>query len=164
MTILIIIAAVLVLLFVGGTLELARFTQGLSQRSLQRYVVSLSDVDLTTLMQVGAGKAIPLILTQVVPNPQTSPLSVARNYRGLLKELFDEPPSHLSLAGYLAGRYASQVLKRIEGPMSRATVLAEFQKRPAIDLGGYAIDFHDRLRGSLFVTQTLLTADGRLVG
>lgn len=153
-----------VVLFFGGSIELARFAQGLGQRGLQRYVVGLSDVDVPTLLQVGVGKSVPLILTQVVPNPQSSPIAAVRNYRGLLKQLFDETPSPISLAGYLAGSYAAQVLKRIEGPLARTTVLAEFQKRPGIDLGGFSIDFRDRSRGSPFVTQTMLTGDGRLLG
>ncbi|HEY1394452.1 MAG TPA: ABC transporter substrate-binding protein [Methylibium sp.] len=154
-----------ILLFLGGTLELAQFTQALSRQNLQRYVVSLADVDVPTLMQVGTGKAVPLILTQVVPNPQTSSLPVVRNYRAGLKRLFDESPSQVSLAGYLAARYAAQVLLRVEPSASRARVLAEFQKRPAADLGGFNISFAaSQRRGSTFVTQTLLGPDGRLIG
>lgn len=152
-------------LFLGGAPELARFTQGLAQAKRQRYVVSLADVDMSTLLQMGPGKSVPLILTQVVPNPQSSPLPVVRNYRALLKQLFDESPSPMSLAGYLAARYAAQALARFEAPPSRSQVLAELQKRPAIDLGGFAISFGaGQRRGSQFVAQTMLTADGRLVG
>ncbi|MGA0612745.1 ABC transporter substrate-binding protein [Caldimonas sp. KR1-144] len=152
-------------LFLGGAPELARFTQGLAQAGRQRYVVGLADVDMTTLLQIGPGKSVPLILTQVVPNPQSSALPVVRGYRALLKQLFDEAPSPMSLAGYLAARYAAQAIGRFETPPSRAQALAELQRRPNADLGGFAISFGSgQRRGSQFVAQTMLTADGRLVG
>lgn len=154
-----------ILLFLGGTLELSRLTLGLSQHRPGRYVVSLSDVDVPTLMQLGSVKSVPQILTQVVPNPQTSSLPVVRNYRGILAKLFDESPSHISLSGYLAARYATQVLARLDGTPTRDQALAEFQKRQPADLGGFAISFSaQQRRGSSFVTQTLLTGDGRLIG
>lgn len=153
-----------VVLFVGGSVELARLSQGLSERRMQRYLVSLSDVDATTLTQIGTGSTTPMILTQVVPNPQTSALPVVRSYRQRLKELFDEPPTPVSLAGYLAGRYARHVLSRIEGPLNRASVQAAFRRRPMVDLGGFVIDFTGQSRGSSFVTQALLTGQGRLIG
>lgn len=153
-----------VLLFLGGTIELAHFSQALGRRGLQRYVVSLSDVDAPTLLQIGTGRSVPLILTQVVPNPQTSSVPIVRHYRQLLQQLFEEAPSHISLAGYLAGRYATQVLQRVRGGYTRAAVLAEFRRRPAMDLDGYRFDFTRRERGSAYVGQTMLTDGGRLIG
>ncbi len=153
-----------VLLFVGGTLELARFTQALAQRRLVRYVVSLADIDVATLVQLGSGKAVPLIVTQVVPNPTTSNLPAARKYRDQLKLLFEEAPSPVGLAGYLAARYFTQVLARIEGPVTRTAAQQAFSRRPEADLDGFGIRFSaGSSRGSRYVTQAMLTADGRLV-
>lgn len=156
--------APVVMLFIGGTLELARFAQGLSARGLHRYLVSLADIDVGTLAQLGVGRAVPLILTQVVPNPQGSALPALREYRALLQAQFDEKPSHMSLAGYLAGRFALRVLARIEGTPTRESVLEAFARRPAEDIGGFRIDFGTAPRGSAFVTQTMLRSDGRLLG
>lgn len=154
-----------VLLFVGATVELARLTQLLAQRRLQRYVVSLADVDLNALLQLGSARTVPLIVTQVVPNPATSSLSAVRAYRQQLKLLFDEAPTPVSLAGYLAARYFTQVMSRVEGAPTRQSLMAAFARRPAADLGGFDVHFDGpRSRGSRYVTQTLLTADGRLVG
>lgn len=153
-----------VLLFVGGTVELALFSQGLSRRGLQRYVICLSDVDVTTLLQLGPGKSTPLILTQVVPNPQSSQLPVAMAYRAALKVFYDEPPSPVSLAGYIAGRYAAEALGKLEGEVSRATVMASLQKLSAFDIGGFKIKLGAGQRGSSFVNQLLLQGGGRLIG
>jgi hypothetical protein len=98
-----------ILLFVGGTPELARFTQGLEKQSRQRYLVALADVNLQTLMQMGAARNTPVIATQPVPMV-TASLPVVRAYRDVMGRLFDEPPSPLSLAGFLAARYTSEVL------------------------------------------------------
>lgn len=152
-----------ILLFLGATIELALFTQGLGKRGLQRYVVCLADVDTTTLLQLGPGK-VPVIITQVVPNPQASNLEVVRRYRTLLKQLFDEAPSPVSLAGYLAGRYAAHALSRVDAAGGRAAALAELRRRPTLDLGGFAIDFSRSARGNNFVGQTMLRNDGKLIG
>lgn len=159
--------APVILLFLGGTIELARFTQGLQgqgARGAGRYVMSLSDVDVPTLIQLSPTRSVPLILTQVVPNPQNSTLPAVQSYRSSLKQLFDENPSHVSLAGYLAARYATHVLSRLPGTPARAETLAEFRKRTPADLGGFGISFGSQRRGSNFVTQTMLMGDGRLLG
>ena len=48
--------------------------------------------------------------------------------------------------------------------MTRANVLAAFQKRAALDMGGYRISFNPLRFGSTYVTQSMLTADGRVIG
>lgn len=152
-----------ILLFIGGTPELARFTQGLEKQSRQRYLVALADVNLQTLMQMGAARNTPVIATQPVPMV-TASLPVVRAYREVMGRLFDEPPSPLSLAGFLAARYTSEVIDEVEGPLTRASVLAAFQKRAARDMGGFRISFNPQRFGSMYVTQSMLTTDGRVVG
>jgi hypothetical protein len=153
------------LLFLGGSIELAQFTQGLTKQKLPRYIICLSDVDTTTLLQLDPGKSASIIFAQVVPNPQSSSAPVVRAYRNTLKALFDEAPAPVSLAGYLAGHYAARVLAGLDANASRAAVLAEFDRRRPVDLDGYRIDFAAHPgRGSSFVSQTMLGANGRLIG
>lgn len=152
-----------ILLFVGGTPELARFTQGLEKQSRQRYLVALADVNLQTLMQMGAARNTPVIATQPVP-VVTASLPVVRAYREVMGRLFDEAPSPLSLAGFLAARYTSEVLDEVDGPLTRASVLAAFQKRATMDMGGFRISFNPQRFGSTYVTQSMLTTDGRVIG
>jgi ABC-type branched-subunit amino acid transport system substrate-binding protein len=152
-----------ILLFVGGTPELARFTQGLEKQSRQRYLVALADVNLQVLTQMGAARNTPVINTQPVPMV-TASLPVVRAYREVMGRLFDEPPSQLSLAGFLAARYTNEVLDEVDGPLTRASVLAAFQRRTARDMGGYRISFNPQRFGSTYVTQSMLTTDGRVIG
>ncbi len=152
-----------VLLFVGGTPELAEFTQGLEKQSRQRYIVALADVNLQTMLQMGKTRNSAVIATQPVPVVNSS-LPVVRSYRETLVRLFDEPPNPLSLAGFIAARYTYEVLNGIEGAMTRQTVLSAFQQRATHDIGGFRVSFNSQRRSSHYVTQSMLTTDGRLIG
>lgn len=152
-----------ILLFIGGTPELVQFTQGLDRQARQRYVIALADVNMQTLLQMGAGKTTPVIGTQAVP-VVGSGLPVVRQYRETFGRLFDEPPSPMSLGGFIAARYAYEVLSDMDGPFTRAHVLAAFQRRVSTDVGGYRVSYNGRRRGSAYVTQSMMTTDGRLIG
>jgi ABC-type branched-subunit amino acid transport system substrate-binding protein len=152
-----------ILLFVGGTPELVQFTQGLEKQARQRYVVALADVNLQTMIQMGAARTTPVIATQPVP-VVTAGLPIVRMYRDVLGRLFDEPPTPLSLAGFIAARYAYEVLADLDGQPTRHGALAAFQRRSALDVGGYRIAFDPRRRGGAYVTQSMLTQDGRVIG
>ncbi|MDQ3058507.1 MAG: ABC transporter substrate-binding protein [Pseudomonadota bacterium] len=152
-----------VLLFVGGTPELAEFSKGLEKQARQRYVVALADVNLQTLMQMGAARNTPVIATQPVPL-MSARLPVVRHYRETLARLFEEAPTPLSLAGFIAARYTYEVLSEVEGPLTRQTALAAFQRRSGLDVGGFRISFNPRRRSSTYVTQSMMTPDGRLIG
>lgn len=152
-----------ILLFIGGTPELAQLTQGLDRQDRQRYVIGLADVNLQTLNQLGAARNTPVMATQVVPMV-TSGLPIVRAYRDTLARLFDEPPTPQSLAGYIAARYAQDVLHSLEPGAGRAQVLQAFRQRSQLDLAGFRISFQSQRRSSGYVTQSMLTADGRIVG
>lgn len=152
-----------ILLFVGGTPELVQFTQGLEKQHRQRYLIALADVNLQTMMQMGGARSTPVIATQAVPMVNAS-LPVVRAYRETLARLFDEPPAPLSLAGFIAARYTYEVLNDADGALTRQSALAAFQRRGAMDVGGYRIAFDPRRRSGSFVTQSMLTVDGRVVG
>lgn len=156
-------------LFVGASAELATLSQAMAKRGQRRFLLSLSDVDHATLQQMRLGQGVPLILTQVVPNPANSTMQVAVDYRATLKRLYDEAPSPLSLAGMITGLCALELYRRsgaatATGSAARAAVLAEVQRRTAMDLGGFRLDFAGNRRGSGYVTHTLLRADGTLLG
>lgn len=152
-----------VLLFIGGTPELAEFTQGLEKQSRQRYIVGLADVNLQTMMQMGAARNTPVIATQPVPMVNAG-IPIVRSYREALARLFDEPPTSLSLAGFIAARYTHDVLNEAEGPLTRQSALAAFQKRSTLDVGGFRISFNPQRRSSTYVTQSMMTTSGRLIG
>ena len=152
-----------VLLFVGGTPELVRFSQGVEKQAAQRYIVAMSDVNLLSIQQMGMSRFTPMIATQVVPMVNAN-LAVVRNFRTALGRLYDEPPTPLSLAGYIAARYTFEVLQSMDGSITRASAMQAFAKRNVVDLGGYRINPDARSRGTAYVTQSMVSADGRLIG
>lgn len=154
-----------VLAFAGGAIELARLVQSLAARPLSRFVVSLADVDLGLLGQLGGNRALPLVLTQVVPNPSRHSVPFVRQYRELHAQLYDEAPTPSGLAGWLAGRYLLRLLEPVAAAPSRAALLEQLRRRSDTDLDGYRLRFAPGSnRGSRYVTQTLLGRDGRLIG
>jgi len=152
-----------VLLFVGGTPELVRFSQGVEKQAAQRYIIAMSDVNLQSIQQMGMSRFTPMIATQVVPMVNSS-LPIVRAYRATLGRLFDEPPTPLSLAGYVAARYTHEVLQGVDGTLNRASALQAFARRSAVELGGFRIAPDTRGRGTAYVTQSMISVDGRLVG
>jgi hypothetical protein len=152
-----------ILLFIGGTPELAQFTLGLEKQDRQRYVIGLADVNLQTLNQLGQSRNTPVMATQVVPMV-TAGLPIVRAYRSTLARLFDEPPTPQSLSGYIAARYAQEVLSTMEPGATRTQVLQAFQRPNALDLGGFRIQPQAQRRTGAYVTQSMLSADGRILG
>lgn len=152
-----------VLLFVGGTPELVRFSQGVEKQAAQRYIIAMSDVNLLSIQQMGMSRFTPMIATQVVPMVNAN-FPVVRAFRSALGRLYDEAPTPLSLAGYIAARYTFEVLQTIEGSISRAGAMQAFAKRSIVDLGGYRINPDIRTRGAAYVTQSMVSAEGRLIG
>ncbi len=152
-----------ILLFIGGTPELVQFTQGIDKQTQQRYIVAMADVNLQTVMQMGAARLTPVMATQVVPMVNAK-LPVVRAYRETLARLFDEPPTPQSLAGYIAAQYTHEVLRTVEGAPTRHNTLLTFQQRQAVDVGGFRVSFNAQGRGGSYVTQSMVTPDGRLVG
>jgi hypothetical protein len=104
-----------------------------------------------------------MIATQVVPMVNSN-LPIVRAYRSALGRLFDEPPTPHSLAGYLSARYTFEVLQGIDGSLTRSAALQAFTRRSPVDLGGFRIAPDAKGQGTAFVTQSMVAADGRLVG
>lgn len=152
-----------IVIFMGGTPELLQFTQGIGKQAAQRYIVAMADVNLQVLSQLGLSRNAAVIATQVVPLVNAA-LPVVRAYRDTLGRLYDEPPTPQSLAGYLAGRYSYEVLAGMDGILSRQSVLQAFQKRGTWDLGGFRADPQLRQPGNAFVTQSMISAEGRIIG
>ena len=152
-----------ILLFVGGTPELVQFLGGADQQARRHYVVALANVNLQTMMQMGATQRTPIMATQVVPMVNST-MSIVKSFREALLKQFDEPPTPQSLAGYISAQYTAQILGQIEGAPTRQSTLAAFRRRANVDVGGFQVSFQDKRRGSSYVTQSMITSDGRLIG
>ncbi|MFM7330982.1 MAG: ABC transporter substrate-binding protein [Brachymonas sp.] len=149
-------------LFVGGTPELVQFMQGWNRSGGIRYIVALADVNLQTALQMSGGKRVPVIGTQAVPVVSSS-AAIARRFRAALNKCFDEPPTALSLAGYISARYTAQVMLSAKS-LTRASVFEAFARRQSMDLDGFRIEVENGRLQSAFVTQSMMSMDGRVIG
>ena len=153
-----------ILLFMGGTPELAQFMQGMQGRKTQHFVVAMADANLQTLAQLGSlTRTAPVVVTQTVPLV-TAGLPVVRAYRDAMARYYDEPPTPQSLAGFIGARYAITVLQGLDTAPTRQNVLAACQRRSPLDLGGFPVRFDGSKRSGRYVTQSMLSPDGRVVG
>jgi ABC-type branched-subunit amino acid transport system substrate-binding protein len=150
-------------LFVGGTPELVQFMRGWNPGTTLRYIIAMADVNLQTAQQMMGNKYVPVIGTQAVP-VVTGSLAVVRRYRQALAKYYDEPPTALSLAGYLSARYSAQVLQSVRGSLSRSAAYEAFARRQAIDMEGFRVSYDNGKLQSAYVTQSMLSADGRVIG
>jgi ABC-type branched-subunit amino acid transport system substrate-binding protein len=128
-------------------------------------VAALSNVAHQTLLEVASPKlAHGTLLMQVVPDPFRGTSRVAREHLALMKRFRDEPPSHVTLEGFIAAKYLVAVLRTINGDIDRASILAALRARREIDVGGFAVSWPNRAnRGSRFVDLTMLRKDGSLL-
>lgn len=152
-----------IVLFVGGTPELVQFMRGWNPGTTLRYIIALADVNLQTAQQMMGNRYVPVIGTQAVPMISGS-MAIVRRYRQALAKYYDEPPTALSLAGYLSARYTAQVLQSVRNNLNRSAAFEAFSRRQAMDLEGFRVAYENGKLQSAYVTQSLLTADGRVVG
>ncbi len=152
-----------ILIFLGGTPELAQFAQGIEKQAAQRYIVAMSDVNVVALQQLGVSRFTPVIATQSVPAVNSN-LPIVRNYREVLGRLYDEPPTAQSLAGFVSARYCAEMLQTVEGSLNRPNVFQAFAKRQPLELAGLRLNPDTRKRTGVLVTQSMLGADGKIVG
>ena len=123
----------------------------------------MANVNLQTVTQMEAGRTTPIIVAQPVP-VVTASLPIVRAYTETMSRLFDEPPVTLSLAGFIAARYTFEVLNNIRGEITRASALTAFQRRDKVDVNGFRVSFNPQRRSSSYVTQSMLTLEGRVIG
>jgi ABC-type branched-subunit amino acid transport system substrate-binding protein len=151
------------ILFVGGTPELVQFMRGWNPGATLRYIIALADVNLQTAQQMMGNRYVPVIGTQAVPIV-TGSLPIVRRYRQALAKYYDESPTALSLAGYLSARYTAQVLQSVRGNLNRSAAFEAFSRRQAVDMEGFRVAYDNGKLQSAYVTQSLLMADGRVIG
>lgn len=152
-----------ILLFLGSTPELVLFLRGLEAQAQQRFVIAMADVNMQTMLQMGVARNTAIIGTQFVPLVN-SPVPIVKTYRDTLSRIFDEPPTPQSLAGYIAAQYTSEVLTTVEGSLTRQNTLRRFQQRQSVDLNGFRISFNGQRRSGSYVTSSMMTRDGRILG
>jgi ABC-type branched-subunit amino acid transport system substrate-binding protein len=81
-----------------------------------------------------------VMVTQVVPNPLIPETALLKEHLDAMRQFRDEPPSHLTLEGFIAARVLVEGLKRAGPRASREAILGAFQRFRRVDLKGLVVD------------------------
>lgn len=143
------------------------FVKRLRTKGSGAYVYLMSVVDPKLLTEkVGKEFAAGVGFSQVYPYPFGNPvLPLLRDYRAALER--SSPglaPTYFSLEGYVNARVLVNALRRIRGPITRATLLDALRNQGTIDLGGLVLEYTPKKQsGSSFIELTILDRQGRLL-
>jgi branched-chain amino acid transport system substrate-binding protein len=96
----------------GDTAVLGNFAREFPFKQLGVLIGGLSLVNHTALMEIAGPQAIKgVVLTQVVPSPQREGVPIVREHVRAMKKFRDEPPSHLTLEGFIAAKMLVESLR-----------------------------------------------------
>ncbi len=153
------------LIVLGDSLDYAAVFQAYRRLSLGATVIGLSTVNPRTVLElVPSTKMSGAMLTQVMLNPVKTAIPLSREFERVFKKYFDEPPSHQSLAGFVAAHQLLAALGRISGPLNRVTLTSALQATVRLDVYGFEINYATvPQRGSEFVDLLMIRADGKLL-
>ncbi len=88
-------------------------------------------------------RGIRFTATSTVPNPIKSYLSIVKEYREDLRRTNpDEPFSTISLFAYLNGRLFGEVLRRVEGDITKEKIVKSAESIKNLNFGGMRINFN----------------------
>lgn len=129
----------------------------LAQGSAQIFATSSADVE-RLARRLPDEMLRGLTIAQVVPSPFRANNALSRSFaQAHAAHAATRPPSFTMMEGYVTGRVLLAALKRIEGPVGRAAVVAALEGLQFEDLGGYHVSFaQGQRRGSRFVELSIV--------
>ena len=152
----------------GDTAVLGNFAREFPFKKLGVLIGGLSLVNHTALMEIaGPLAAKGIVLTQVVPSPQREGVPIVREFVRALKKFRDEPPSHLALEGFIAGKALIESLRAglVGKPVRREDVqaiLSRARKDTAPSLATTDTGMMNT-KGGKPVDVTMVRGDGTLI-
>ena len=107
------------------------------------------------------------MLTQVVPSPQREGVAVVREHIRAMKKFRNEPPSHLTLEGFIAAKALVESLRAgLNGKAVRREDVAAalLRSQPRLNAGLGASDMGMvNTQGGKTVDVTMVRGDGTLI-
>ncbi len=154
-----------VVVVAADTIAMAEFLKKFRALDKGTNVVGFSTVNHRTLIELAKPEfAVSTMLTQVVPHPLSNKSRLQTEHRAMMMKFRDEPPSHLTLEGFLAAKGLVRALERSGRTISRTSIAAALSGNKQFDLDGMTLTFTpDNDRGSRFVDLAYLRKSGTLV-
>jgi branched-chain amino acid transport system substrate-binding protein len=122
-------------IMVGVYAPCGAFIKAARQSGLDALFLNVSFVGANKLAEVLGPDGEGVIVTQVVPDIESS-LPIVKDYRRALAKLSDHPdPNFVSLEGYVAARMLIRALDKIEGPVTSEAITDALEQLGGFDLG-----------------------------
>lgn len=158
-------AAPQALIIVADTVPAAEFIKRYRPLDPGAMIVGLSTVNHRTMFELlGPKLAHGVMISQVVPNPAFPDSPLLKEHLDAMRQFRDEPPSHLTLEGFIAAKALIEGVRRAGPAPTREAILVAFQRATRMDLKGFVIDFTPggRLAASA-VDLTMIRRNGALL-
>ena len=129
---------------IGAYRPTAIFIRWARRLGLNAVIVNISFVGSNALLNELGDAGNGVVVTQVVPFPSDLSVPVVASYHAALRAVAPAAvPGFVSLEGYLAGRLAAEVLRRLEPDEepTRARFLEELREAGPIDLDGFHVEY-----------------------
>jgi ABC-type branched-subunit amino acid transport system substrate-binding protein len=154
-----------VLVVIADSLPMAAFLREFKPFTGGTQVVGLSAVNHSTLLElIGPNVVNGTLLTQTVPHPMRAVTPLLREHLAALKRFRDEPPSHLTLAGFIAAKTLVQALRKLPADATRAEIARRLPQLGVIDLDGMEADLSSASGRAIgFADLTLVRRNGELL-
>ncbi|WP_137937491.1 ABC transporter substrate-binding protein [Chitinivorax sp. B] len=156
------------IVIVGTYLASARFTAAMRKAGFKGTIANVSFVDSAALAEefkaIGGQYGEGVIISQVVPMPNSFADGVLRYRNALQKYYPSESPSHVSLEGYVATSILCEALQQAGRKLDTEEVIGELEKIKGLDIGiGTTLSFSPSdHQGSHRIWGTMLNRDGSL--
>jgi ABC-type branched-subunit amino acid transport system substrate-binding protein len=148
---------------VGAYQPCAEFIKVAHEIKLDAVFVNISFVGSDALAKELGRDGAGVVVTQVVPFPSDTSISVVAHYQAALKALkADATPGFVSLEGYMVGRLMIMALEKVPADAITRANLLDAISHNKFDLGGVTLSYGpDNNRGSDHVFLTVIQSDGR---
>ncbi|HEX4327722.1 MAG TPA: ABC transporter substrate-binding protein [Burkholderiales bacterium] len=151
----------------GDTAVVGNFVREFPFKRLGITVGALSLVNSTALLELAGPEAVRgVVITQVVPTPQKESVPVVREHVRAMKKFRDEPPSQLTLEGFIAAKTMVEALRRGLAAKSvrREDVSTALMAIPEATLSELGRDYAtSNTGGTRLIDVTMVGGDGRLI-
>ncbi len=154
-----------VVVVAADTIATAEFLKRFRASDRGTIVVAFSTVNHNTLLEIAKPDfAVSTLITQVVPHPSQTTTRLQIEHRTLMAKYRDEPPSHLTLEGFMAAKGLVKVLEAAGANPSHGSILAALSGDRRYELDGMTLAFTPKNeRGSNFVDIAFLRKNGVLI-
>jgi ABC-type branched-subunit amino acid transport system substrate-binding protein len=148
----------------ADTVPLGEFIKRYRPRDPGVMIVALSTVNHRAMVELlGPKLAHGVMITQVVPNPNIAESAILKEHLDAIRTFRDEPPSHLTLEGFIAAKTLVEAVRRAGPGLTRASIVAALQRMGRLDLKGFVVDLSPAGRTESFVDIAMIRRNGGLL-